>query len=70
MTFKTLRIKKEVYEKLLSIKQEDESFSDLFERLSKNNIVKLRKLRGSVEFKNKEAMLKEINSKRRDNRVG
>ena len=70
MTFKTLTIKKEVYEKLLSIKKDDESFSELFDRLSRNNIDSIKKLRGAVEFKNKESMIKEIYGKRKERRYG
>jgi len=46
MSFKTITIKKNVYEKLLTLKKKDESFSALFERLSNKNIDALRKLRG------------------------
>ena len=68
MGFKTLTIKADVYEKLLAMKRENESFSDLFERLSKNNIATLRKLRGCVEFENKEQMLRDIQKKRNEKR--
>jgi len=70
MSFKTLTIKKNVYEKLLSIKKENESFSDLFERLSKKNIVTLKKLRGCTEFKKKPMMIKDIYKKRDEKRYG
>jgi len=55
---------------LLSIKGTNESFSNFFERLvkSRSNIDKLRELRGSVEFKNKEALLRELSVKRRETR--
>jgi len=68
MSFKTLTIKTNVYEKLLAMKRENESFSDLFERLSKNNIATLRKLHGSTEFEKKEQMLKDIETKRKERR--
>ncbi|MBE3136602.1 MAG: antitoxin VapB family protein [Thermoplasmata archaeon] len=68
MGFKTLTIKTDVYEKLFAMKREGESFSDLFERLSKNNIVTLRKLRGCTEFENKEQMLRDIQKKRNEKR--
>lgn len=68
ISFKTLTIKTDVYEKLLAMKRERESFSDLFERLSKNNIVTLRKLRGCIEFENKEQMLRDIQKKRNEKR--
>jgi len=53
---------------LLSIKGTNESFSNFFERLvkSRSNIDKIRELRGSVEFKNKEALLKELTGKRKE----
>jgi len=68
MSFKTLTIKATVYEKLLALKRENESFSDLFERLSTNNVATLRKLRGCTEFKNKEQMLRDIQKKRSEKR--
>ena len=70
MSFKTLTIKKSAYEKLLAIKRENESFSELFERLSNNNIAALKKLRGCTTFENKEEMLKEIYKKRKEKRFG
>lgn len=68
MGFKTLTIKTTVYEKLLAMKRENESFSDLFERLSKNNIATLQKLHGCTEFENKEQMIKDIEKKRKEQR--
>jgi len=70
MSFKTLTIKESVYQKLLGMKKENESFSDLFERLSKKNIDILKKARGSIEFKNKEILLKDIYKKRKEKRYG
>ena len=70
MGFKTLTIKKSVYDKLLCIKKQNESFSDLFERLSKRNIDTLKKVRGTIEFKNKDAMLKDLYDKRNEKRYG
>lgn len=70
MTTKTITIKEDIYKMLLSIKGTNESFSNFFERLvkSRSNIDKLRELRGSVEFKNKEALLRELSAKRRETR--
>ncbi len=68
MAFKTLTVKEEVYKKLLSLKRENESFSDLFERLSKRNISALKSLRGMMEFEDKEKMIKEIYKKREEKR--
>lgn len=63
---KTITIRDEIYQKLLSIKGKDESFSELFERLVKgiNPIETLTKLRGCVEFKDKEKMLSKIYASR------
>jgi len=68
MSFKTLTVKVSVYEKLLAMKRENESFSDLFERLSKNNVATLRKLHGCTEFEKKEQMLRDIEKKRKERR--
>lgn len=70
MTFKTLTIKKNVYEKLLSVKRENESFSDLFERLTKKNLATLKKLRGCTDFKEKDRMIKDLYKKREEKRYG
>lgn len=68
MTFKTITIKEDIYNMLLSIKGTNESFSNFFERLvkSRSNIDKLRELSGSFEFKNKEALLSELSKKREE----
>ena len=68
MPFKTLTIKEDVYKKLLSMKRENESFSDLFERLSKKNLAILKKLRGCMEFEEKDKMIKAIYKKRGERR--
>ena len=66
MPFKTITILEDVYKMLLSVKGTNESFSRLFERLvkSKSNIDKLKGLRGAVEFKNKDRLLKELSERR------
>ena len=68
---KTITIRDDVYRKLLAIKRPNESFSDLFERLVKSVGARdvLAKLRGSVEFRDKEKLLSEIASLRRERRV-
>ena len=68
MSFKTLTIKKNVYDKLLTIKRENESFSELFERLSKKNVASLKKLRGCTEFNEKDKMTKDIYERRKEKR--
>jgi predicted CopG family antitoxin len=70
MAFKTITIKKSVYQKLLAMKKENESFSDLFERLSKKNIETLKKMRGVIEFSDKQKMLEDIEQKRKEKRYG
>ena len=70
MSFKTITVKSRVYEQLLAMKRKNESFSDLFERLSKNNIELLQNLRGCMEFDNKKQLLKDIKVKRKEHRYG
>ena len=67
---KTLTIRDEVYNKLTSIKKKNESFSELFERLVEgtNSIEALKRLRGSVEFRDKKRMLTEIRALRSERR--
>ena len=66
MPFKTLTIKKEVYDELLKLKRKDESFSELLLRLIRRarNIDTLYKLAGTVDWVNKEDLLKEIYRRR------
>lgn len=63
---KTLSIRDEVYERLLKIKREDESFSDLFMRLSEeeNTLRLLERLRGSIDLPEADEILEEIYEKR------
>ena len=69
MTFKTLTIKKDVYDRLLTMKQKDESFSELFDRLSRRNVDALKKIRGSLKIKDKEKMIEDIYEKRKEKRA-
>jgi len=68
---KTITIREEVYKKLLEVKEKKESFSELFERLVEgmNPVETLKKLRGCVEFKNKEKILSEIYASRTERRI-
>ena len=68
---KTITIRNEVYEELKKIMRKDESFSQLFERLSgeKRPIDALSKMRGSVEFRKKKTMLKEMEARRSEKRL-
>ena len=67
---KTITIKKSVYDELLRFKRENESFSELLDRLAKSQDRKelLLSLRGSVEFEDKEKLLKDIQEKRWERR--
>jgi len=68
---KTITIRDEVYRKLLTVKRENESFSQLFERLVEgmSPLETLTRLRGCVEFKDKEKMLSEIHALRAERRL-
>ena len=68
MTTKTITIREDVYRMLLSIKGNKESFSNFFERMviSRRNLDKLKELRGFVEVKDKDAVLKELSEKREE----
>lgn len=70
MVTKTITIREDIYNLLLSIKGANESFSKFFERLvkSRSNIDKLKELRGTVKFRNKEDFLKELLEKRKERR--
>ncbi len=62
---KTITIKQSVYDELMGFKKDNESFIDLLERLIKSQSKKdsLTLLRGSIEFEDKEELLKEIEKK-------
>jgi len=68
---KTITIREEVYRRLLAVKQESESFSELLERLIEetNPLDVLVRLRGCVEIKDKEKLLSEIYSLRAERRT-
>jgi len=69
---KTLTIRDEVYRKLISVKEENESFSELFERLvnqrSPSEILK--SLRGKIELgrEAKAKLLGELSRRREERR--
>ena len=67
---KTITIKKSVYDELLGFKKENESFSDLLDRLVKSQSKKdlLLSLRGSVEFEDKNGLLMHVEKKRWEKR--
>jgi predicted CopG family antitoxin len=68
--FKTITIKKSVYDELMGFKKEKESFSELLDRLIKSQSRKdlLLSLRGSMEFENKNDLLIDIQKKRWEKR--
>ena len=68
---KTITIRDEVYRKLLSVKRENESFSELLDKLVEgaDSLEILKRLRGTVEFKDKEKMISEIYASRAEHRV-
>jgi predicted CopG family antitoxin len=67
---KTITIREQVYNKLLQVKKENESFSQLFERLveDRNPLDVLTELRGCVEFKEKKNMISQIYNSRAERR--
>ena len=67
---KTLTIRDEVYERLIKIKRENESFSDLFMRLSEeeNTLMMLERLRGSIDLPEADEITEEIYQKRVERR--
>ena len=68
---KTITIKDDVYERLSEVKGEDESFSELLERLVEGGDSRkiLASLRASVEFKDKQKLLKEMAALRAERRL-
>ena len=67
---KTITIRDEVYQKLIAIKRQDESFSALFDRLAEgqNSREILTRLRGSIVFEDKEKLLSELSQRRAEKR--
>jgi predicted CopG family antitoxin len=63
---KTITIKKSVYDELKRFKKENESFSELLDRLVKSQSKKdlIRSLRGSIEFEDKNDLLADLKKKR------
>ena len=67
---KTITIKNSVYDELKGFKKENESFSEVLDRLIKSQSKKdlLESLRGSIEFEDKEKLIKDIEKKRWEKR--
>ena len=70
---KTITIRDEIHRKLLKIKRENESFSELFDRLVEgiSPTEVLKGLRGCIEFNEneKDKMLSEIHAARAERRI-
>ncbi len=68
---KTITIREQVYNKLLQVKKENESFSQLFERLveDRDPLDVLTELRGRVEFREKKNMISQIYNSRAERRL-
>ncbi len=68
---KTLTIKDDVYEKLVAVKDPDESFSDLFVRLVEqgSSVEVLKRMRGKLTFVDKRKLLSEISARREEKRA-
>ncbi len=68
---KTLTIKDDVYEKLVAVKDPDESFSDLFVRLVEqgSSVEVLKRMRGKLIFTDKRKLLSEISARREEKRA-
>lgn len=68
MATKTISIKEKVYHKLLALKRDNESFSDLLERLveSQNTVIILEQLRGSMDLGDTNELIKEIRKRREE----
>jgi len=69
---KTITVRDEVYRKLLAVKREGESFSELFERLVRGRepIETLKRLRGCIELDDKDEVLSRIYMAREERRPG
>ena len=68
MATKTISIKKDVYDLLISIKRNNESFSDLLLRLAQkeNPLTILRKISGTFDLGDTDQLIKEIYDRREE----
>ena len=68
---KTITVRDEVYRKLLAVKREGESFSELFERLvtGVEPAETLKRLRGCIELDDKDEVLSRIYKTREERRL-
>lgn len=65
---KTITIKEEVYLELIKLKQDDESFSDLLERLTQsvNPLNLLKEMAGTLDLGDTSDLKRDIRSKRQE----
>jgi len=68
MATKTISIKEEVYNKLLAMKRDNESFSDFLNRLaeSQKSDNLLKQLQGSIDIEDSQELIDEIKLRRED----
>lgn len=68
MASKTITIREEIYKLLISVKREEESFSDLLERLAKNvdSIELLKMMSKSLDLGDTTNLINEIRESRRN----
>lgn len=68
---KTITVRDEIYRKLLAVKREGESFSELFERLVRGvePIEALKRLRGCIELDDRDEVLTRIYRAREERRL-
>ena len=66
MASKTISIKKDVYDGLIRIKRQNESFSDLLQRLAakENPLAILKNIAGSLDLGDSDELITEIRKKR------
>ena len=68
MVNRNIPVTEEVYQKLVQMKKEDETFNDLLKRLyqESDNLTILKKLQGTLNIPEKDKLIDEIYQKRRE----
>lgn len=69
MTMKTLTIKEKVYKDLVRVKEGEESFSDLLERLARKEKKSVTEYAGFLSEKTAKGMLQDLKKSRERNRA-